>query len=210
MAPATRISPPLNRPFNHRSSLPPASKNFLFLGNPTPSSTIVAVRCQVPFSEGGSSTNHASSVSSSIDFLTLCHRLKVYVCEKKLYRFPKIQSYALLILELPCCCCVDNEEKRMDQSGDQWSWIDCWSHVPYVSNGAHCWWSYWSWQRKVSACFWDDIGRLLFRLLLCLRLSSKSVWFLSVCVWRVYLRRDLERVDEDGSEWDLYYRLLIC
>ncbi|RID51465.1 hypothetical protein BRARA_H02124 [Brassica rapa] len=76
ITPATRISPPLNRPFNHRSSLPSPSKNLLFLKNPTPSSTIVAVRCQKPFSDGGSSTNHASSVSSSIDFLTLCHRLK--------------------------------------------------------------------------------------------------------------------------------------
>ncbi|KAF8088750.1 hypothetical protein N665_0530s0006 [Sinapis alba] len=75
ISPATRIAPPMNRPFNHRSSLVCASKNFLFLGNPTPTSTIVAVRCQKPFSDGVSS-NQASSVSSSIDFLTLCHRLK--------------------------------------------------------------------------------------------------------------------------------------
>ncbi|CAH2033910.1 unnamed protein product [Thlaspi arvense] len=83
--PATRISPPLNRPFLNRSTLASlhcASKKFLFLGNPTPSSAIVAVRCQKPVSDGVSSmesTNHvssASSVSSSIDFLTLCHRLK--------------------------------------------------------------------------------------------------------------------------------------
>ncbi|XP_010499076.1 PREDICTED: HD domain-containing protein 2 homolog [Camelina sativa] len=85
-SPATRFSPPLNRPFHHRSalvSLHCASRNFLFLRNPTPSSTIVAVRCQKPLSDGISSIesmNHvssaSSSVSSSIDFLTLCHRLK--------------------------------------------------------------------------------------------------------------------------------------
>ncbi|CAH8358467.1 unnamed protein product [Eruca vesicaria subsp. sativa] len=76
ISPATRITPPLNRPFNHRSTLASTSSNFLFLRNPTP---IVAVRCQKPVSDGVSSmesTNHASSVSSSIDFLTLCHRLK--------------------------------------------------------------------------------------------------------------------------------------
>lgn len=103
MAPATRISPPLNRPFNHRSSLPPASKNFLFLGNPTPSSTIVAVRCQVPFSEGGSSTNHASSVSSSIDFLTLCHRLKVCVRRNHIdSQNPKLRSFNFGVALLLC------------------------------------------------------------------------------------------------------------
>ncbi|CAH8349681.1 unnamed protein product [Eruca vesicaria subsp. sativa] len=73
ISPATRLAPPLNRPFNHRSSLSSASKKLLFLRNPTLTSPIVSVRCQKPFS-----TNHhqASSVSSSIDFLTLCHRLK--------------------------------------------------------------------------------------------------------------------------------------
>ncbi|ESQ34253.1 hypothetical protein EUTSA_v10008520mg [Eutrema salsugineum] len=85
ITPATRIAPPLNRPFLHRSTLASlhcVSRKFLFLGNPTPSSTIVAVRCQKPVSDGAhsmESTNHASSassVSSTIDFLTLCHRLK--------------------------------------------------------------------------------------------------------------------------------------
>lgn len=85
ISPATRIAPPLNRPFHHRSTLASlhcASRNFLFLRNPSPTSTIVAVRCQKPISDGVSSmesTNHVSSVSSSIDFLTLCHRLKVCV-----------------------------------------------------------------------------------------------------------------------------------
>ncbi|KAL0698884.1 hypothetical protein Bca4012_055006 [Brassica carinata] len=80
ITPAARIAPPLNRPFNHRLTLASTSKKLLFLRNPAPSSTIVAVRCQKPFSDGGSSstesTDRASSVSSSIDFLTLCHRLK--------------------------------------------------------------------------------------------------------------------------------------
>ncbi|CAE5958535.1 unnamed protein product [Arabidopsis arenosa] len=83
ISPATRFAPPLNRPFHHCSSLASlhcSSRNFLFLGKLTPSSTIVAVRCQKPVSDGISSmesVNHvASSVSSSIDFLTLCHRLK--------------------------------------------------------------------------------------------------------------------------------------
>ncbi|CAN8291477.1 unnamed protein product [Cochlearia groenlandica] len=80
--PAARIAPPLNRPLLRRSplsSLHFASTKLLFLGNHTPSSAIVAVRCQKPVSDNvGSieSTNHVSSVSSSIDFLTLCHRLK--------------------------------------------------------------------------------------------------------------------------------------
>ncbi|OAP17914.1 hypothetical protein AXX17_AT1G26500 [Arabidopsis thaliana] len=83
ISPATRFAPPLNRPFHRRSilaSFHSSSRNFLFLGKPTPSSTIVSVRCQKPVSDGVSSMesmNHvASSVSSSIDFLTLCHRLK--------------------------------------------------------------------------------------------------------------------------------------
>ncbi|CAA0242527.1 unnamed protein product [Arabidopsis thaliana] len=83
ISPATRFAPPLNQPFHRRSilaSFHSSSRNFLFLGKPTPSSTIVSVRCQKPVSDGVSSMesmNHvASSVSSSIDFLTLCHRLK--------------------------------------------------------------------------------------------------------------------------------------
>ncbi|KAJ4870381.1 Metal-dependent phosphohydrolase [Raphanus sativus] len=78
ISPATRIAPPLHRrPFNHRSTLASASKKLLFLRNPAPSPPIVAVRCQKPFSDSSTEpTNHASSVSSSIDFLTLCHRLK--------------------------------------------------------------------------------------------------------------------------------------
>ncbi|XP_056842993.1 5'-deoxynucleotidase hdd1-like [Raphanus sativus] len=56
--------------FNHRSTLPSASKKLLFLRNPTPSPTIVAVRCQNTYSDGSTEhTNHASSASSSIDFL---------------------------------------------------------------------------------------------------------------------------------------------
>ncbi|CAH8253547.1 unnamed protein product [Arabidopsis lyrata] len=79
ISPATRFAPPLNRPFHHRSSLASlhcSSRNFLFLGKPTPSSTIVAVRCQKPASDGISSMESMNHVSSSIDFLTLCHRLK--------------------------------------------------------------------------------------------------------------------------------------
>lgn len=88
MAIISPAAPPLNRPFNHRSTLASASNNFLFFRNPTP---IIVVRCQKHVSDGISSvksTNHASTVSSSIDFLTLCHRLKV--CFKKPYRLSSL------------------------------------------------------------------------------------------------------------------------
>ncbi|CAL5338708.1 unnamed protein product [Camellia sinensis] len=73
---------PLNRsisPRFHRTSL-----NLAFFNNDPPSPRLVSVRAQNPSSESGSGPKmashldgtEASSSSSAIDFLTLCHRLK--------------------------------------------------------------------------------------------------------------------------------------
>ncbi|THG19585.1 hypothetical protein TEA_029272 [Camellia sinensis var. sinensis] len=74
---------PLNRsisPRFHRTSL-----NLAFFNNDPPSPRLVSVRAQNPSSESGSGPKmashldgtEASSSSSAIDFLTLCHRLKI-------------------------------------------------------------------------------------------------------------------------------------
>ncbi|GMP82844.1 hypothetical protein CsSME_00036974 [Camellia sinensis var. sinensis] len=73
---------PLNRsisPCFHRTSL-----NLAFFNNDPPSPRLVSVRAQNHSSESGSGPKmashldgtEASSSSSAIDFLTLCHRLK--------------------------------------------------------------------------------------------------------------------------------------
>ncbi|KAL7240548.1 hypothetical protein ACSBR2_006244 [Camellia fascicularis] len=73
---------PLNRsisPRFHRTSL-----NLAFFNNDPPSPRLVSVRAQNPSSQSGSGPKmashldgtEASSSSSAIDFLTLCHRLK--------------------------------------------------------------------------------------------------------------------------------------
>ncbi|KAI7979077.1 HD domain-containing protein 2 [Camellia lanceoleosa] len=73
---------PLISPRFHRTSL-----NLAFFNNDPPSPRLVSVRAQNPSSESGSGPKmashldgtEASSSSSAIDFLTLCHRLKYFL-----------------------------------------------------------------------------------------------------------------------------------